>query len=380
MKDKKEILTRLAEARQQPKQTQERRDDYDYDAERSNPIEGVQRREKPANLLPNNSSAVLSSELQGVTKRPIRVAVVFMSYILFMIYSLHDMSQYNIHNDVTVTVTVPAIDTSDPVPTISNQQRQTIFQSTRPGTSEGEELCVLVRTFTGHGLALQRHIIGWAVLAEKLAQDQTNNHIQHISVYTVNTHHHQNRVDDERLTEAMHKTTDSFPDDIPMDLHFTPLPDNFVPDKQKYGYDATNHLLRLILADHKSSCDRFIITNGDNTYHNDLLKLINEQIIEEDYDLIGFDFTSHHKMMVDGIMVPNTRITTEFSRSKIDLGAAVIRRRVLTDLCQTSPFLFRQGFDKYHGPWFVSDVKFYKDAIKCNATTTVIHQVLLQHQ
>ena len=94
MKDQKEILTGLAEARQQPKQTQKRRDDYDYDAERSNPIEieGVQRREQPANLLPNNSSAFLISEPLGVTKRPRRVAVVFMSYIIMImmviIYSL----------------------------------------------------------------------------------------------------------------------------------------------------------------------------------------------------------------------------------------------------------------------------------------------------
>ena len=250
-----------------------------------------------------------------------------------------------------------------------------LFQSTVNRTSNGENLCVLVRTFINHGMTLQQQILGWADKASGL---KNNDPIQHISVFTINTHHEQNRTDDKGLVHLLQQTSELFPDALPMDLHFIPLP-KAEPVQNRYGYDATNFLLRYTLDPiHKSHCDRYIFTNGDNSYHRDLLLSVNQWIrLGLDSDLIAFDFTSHHPR--GGIL--NTKITTEFRFAEIDLGSAIVKRRVVTDHCGTPLLLFRRNPKLgAQDEWFAADFTFFEDAIRCKASGSIIRQVLFQHQ
>ena len=254
-----------------------------------------------------------------------------------------------------------------------------LYQSTNQ-KDRGENICILIRTYIGHGLALPRQIIGWATIAETVLNESTSQ-IKHMSIYTINTHHVQNRSDDEAIVNTIHQTTTLFDEkNLPMDIHFIPMPVDLVPDKGKYGYDATNYLLNLTLwQPRKKECDRYIITNGDNTYHKDLLYALNTQIQQKDFDMIAFDFTSHHKGPSNG-WIPNTKVAVEFKHGLIDLGAVVTKRRVLSDLCakdEFTPLLFHTS---YIHRWFAADWSFFEDAIRCKATTHVIPQVLLQHQ
>ena len=83
-----------------------------------------------------------------------------------------------------------------------------LFQSTVNRTSHGENLCVLVRTFINHGMTLQQQILGWADKASGL---KNNDPIQHISVFTINTHHEQNRTDDKGLGSSFATNLGTFP-------------------------------------------------------------------------------------------------------------------------------------------------------------------------
>lgn len=256
------------------------------------------------------------------------------------------------------------------IPGEINDHQKIIYQSSlTSGNGNEENLCVLVRTYLGHGLALPRQIIGWAMMAQGLGPDVP---IQRISVYVTNTHHHQDRADDEHIVQLMRQTTGFFRDGLPLDLHFIPMPDGFVPNKAFYGYDATNYLLNFTLQPNNTNCNRYIITNGDNSYHSDLLLAVNNEIRKSDSDLIGFDFTTHH--FRKGI--PNTKTNAKFRRTWIDLGAVVVRKRAITELCPQSPLLFSYE-DKFGA--YTADWNWFHKAIECNATTTVIKQVLLHH-
>jgi len=266
----------------------------------------------------------------------------------------------------SVSVRPAVIESSLPNNTV---QQKTIYQSPVQ-TVDGENLCVLIRTYVGHGLALPRQIIGWAINAQRLGPKDP---IQHVSLYTTNTHYQQNRKDDKHLVKLMDQTVSFFNDDEPsLDLHFIPLPEGFHSERENYGYDATNYLLNLTLQPAlKSQCDRYVITNGDNTYNSDLLLAINNEILKHDADVIGFDFTSRY--IRQGF--PHTKVDANFKLGFIDLGAAVIKKRAITDLCSNAPLLF-----SFESGAFVADWTFFNNLIKCNATTALVKQVLLHHQ
>lgn len=56
---------------------------------------------------------------------------------------------------------------------------------------------------------LPRQIIGWATIAETVLNESTSQ-IKHMSIYTINTHHVQNRSDDEAIVNTIHQTTTLF--------------------------------------------------------------------------------------------------------------------------------------------------------------------------
>lgn len=247
----------------------------------------------------------------------------------------------------------------------------TLYGPAQPKKS-GEHVCVLIRTYTAHGLNLAQQLLGWAHMAKGLVTDDP---IQHVSVYAVNTHYVQNRTDDEQLVRTMSKAASNIPGQIPFNMHFIELPEDFKPDKAKWGYDATNFLLSYTLDQPIGrDCTRYIFTNGDNSYHKDLLVSLNERIRNSDTDMIGFWFTSRYSSQEEDT---NHLIKTAFEPAQIDLGAALVHRHVIVELCPEGSLRFHA----YNGnTWAMADWAFYEDALRCGASKSVIPQVLFQHQ
>lgn len=100
-----------------------------------------------------------------------------------------------------------------------------------------------------------------------------------------------------------------------------------------YGYDSTDFIVSHMLHIYQNSmssrhylhmpstCDWLMLTNGDNMYNSAWFDAIAPYISKPAYDLVGWDFISHHIREGES----NQLIRIELKRKYVDLGSVIIR-------------------------------------------------------
>ncbi|CAM9599785.1 unnamed protein product [Chrysoparadoxa australica] len=205
------------------------------------------------------------------------------------------------------------------------------------------QVCVLVSTYSGHGLSL----LG-------LATSLLSSAYPFLDLILLDT---EPRRDSTTYLEA----TAHVINEMTLGLtgrkvaHISPLAQKHIIDHfpsvtaPDYGYILSDLLMQHSL--HKGTsdmladvppCDYFLLTNGDNLYSPYLMPSL-LKYLRAGVDLIGFDFTSHYQRQVKKQIGDMTKTTIlqhqtlhcQFKVSHIDKGAALIRAKTLWDLDAT---------------------------------------------
>ena len=90
---------------------------------------------------------------------------------------------------------------------------------------------------------------------------------------------------------------------------------------KSYGYDATDWALETLQA--SGGCSHFLVTNGDNRYSPDLLKVVQKEA-NDGKKLIAWDFITHYKRMSSNL------VSVQLQPGHIDLGSFVVEARVIS--------------------------------------------------
>jgi acyl transferase domain-containing protein len=141
------------------------------------------------------------------------------------------------------------------------------------------------------------------------------------------------------------------------------LEPNFKPDKETFGYDATNFVLDYLRARQSQyQCSHYMFTNGDNYYLPVLWTEL--QALLPKYNLIAWDFLTHHPR-------PHNLISVKWERGHIDLGTFIVRSNYLLENNQTLNF----------GYGFAADFEFLKKLLPLVPADKryVLHQARMAH-
>jgi len=133
-----------------------------------------------------------------------------------------------------------------------------------------------------------------------------------------------------------------------------------ISSSDDYGYKMTDAARIKLLSYTKEKegyvCDYFLFTNGDNFYlPNFLPKVV--PYMKEGKDMIAVHFWSHHM---------NQIISTAWKHRSIDLGSAVLSRKVV----------IQSAFTTYEGSWWPSDWAFFDQCLKLSNNNIIVPEYL----
>eukprot|EP01038_Epipyxis_sp_PR26KG_P010841 gene10841-14552_t len=275
--------------------------------------------------------------------------------------------------------------------------------------SNSTSLCIGIRTIEAQAPWLQ--ILTWSLIAQYTSSIYHN--FINFRIYIINT---------ESTTPSFHNILTSLAENINHDnnqrLVFI-VNDHKAPQRLHknpfYGYDSTDILTSFMLQEYqqavyheailnqqqsknkyysksyytnsynhhqKPPCEWILLTNGDNLYNSAWFDTIASQLLNNNIDIIGFDFVTHHsrsrtRNKSSKNNNPNQPIRAQFRRGYIDLGSFIARARLY--LSSNAQFLSDSIFtrDLFARDYFtimkiISKAK--ADAIK------IIHRCLLFHQ
>ncbi|KAJ3305442.1 hypothetical protein HDV03_001536 [Kappamyces sp. JEL0829] len=159
-------------------------------------------------------------------------------------------------------------------------------------------------------------------------------------------------------------------------------------DPHEYGYAYTDAAADLMLRDQQAyPCDYFIFTNGDNLYSKGLVDDYLAKDMEDDLDIVGFDFVSHHPRESAGtdryIENDGTRIgiRADFQMSFLDLGAFMIKASFMEQQqLRFVPIGLRYFQDHPYGPLFFADGMLIEEASRRTEKKKIHRQTLMLHQ
>lgn len=224
-----------------------------------------------------------------------------------------------------------------------------------PHTNGVYRVCVLVRTYPK-----QEHQL--IALLYSLLSTRTSS--ISLSVYLLNTHSGGVR-DDSWMVPIIELLNRQFAD-APVSI----WSHNLTAISGFYGYDVTDAALAAVLAD--GCCTYLLITNGDNLYSVDLFSAV-EPWITRQYDMIAWDFISHHPR--NG--TSNLKIEVQLKRQHVDLGAVLFR----ADFVQAAGAKFLpqgpQTSDLFARDWWFVDMLLQSSV---HPTIHLLHRVLFFHQ
>lgn len=133
-----------------------------------------------------------------------------------------------------------------------------------------------------------------------------------------------------------------------------------------YGYVHTDLAVEKLLEE-DSSCNYFMITNGDNFYISGFSDKYIDPLMKQGYELIGFGFVSHHFEYL--------HFETEFRVGRIDLGAFVVRRDVIKKVENRFKHVVQDSDD-----FFTADGQFVEKVSKTVRKKIMLKNVLLIHE
>lgn len=156
-------------------------------------------------------------------------------------------------------------------------------------------------------------------------------------------------------------------------LYGYPLTDNlrhFLVEKDTCNYQSS--IFNNIQTKSLPTCEWIMFTNGDNAYSSSWLKSI-LRYMNPDYDIIAWDFITHHMRN----NLSNQKISTNFTRKFIDLGSVIVRKSLFDQ--SKVQFLDKSVFtvDLFARDYFTIETLKAQTEFK---RTIIIPEVLFFHQ
>lgn len=229
-------------------------------------------------------------------------------------------------------------------------------------------LCVIMRTYEKQSHLLSVHLLAWEAIA--------NTSLRPIRIFLVNTD--RLKKDSRFIIEAVNKIYNS-----PRML-FAYLVTHFQEELtfDDYGYGVTQLIIdQLLNTDKNYECTTYLITNGDNYYHPEVLVHtgLNGPDDLPSPQLIAVDFISHHMRSIRGGIarrkLHNQVIYSKFKRKYVDLGAVFLHHSVFHQCPRVYFQVYKSSKDNFALDWF-----FFNELLKCHISTNIVREVLFVHQ
>ena len=152
-----------------------------------------------------------------------------------------------------------------------------------------------------------------------------------------------------------------------------------------YGYSYTDAALNYLMKkDTTEQCQYFLITNGDNLYTKSFVDDYISKDMNESYDIIGYDFISHHKRIssqVDRYIYNDgsrVHVDADFVRSRLDLGAFIIKKEFLRQYDELR--FLKQKLASRNSIYHDADGYFIEYANSKTEKKIIHRQILFMHQ
>jgi hypothetical protein len=152
-----------------------------------------------------------------------------------------------------------------------------------------------------------------------------------------------------------------------------------------FGYGHTDAALNYLSKNGTTEqCHYFLITNGDNLYTKSFVDDYILKDMNEDYDIIGFDFISHYHLgtkRVDGYIHSDgskVHLEAKFETFGIDLGAFIFKKDLLTQFDELRFVKQKQG--KSDSRYQYADGYFVEYANSKTEKKIIHRQILFMHQ
>ena len=229
-------------------------------------------------------------------------------------------------------------------------------------------VCVLVRTYHGHRVHLPGLLTSLFVAAEAL-------HGVFVDVFLVNTEPGASSPSGSPFPDVLRQMKEAadrgeYGGDGRSSVTVLDAPPNLPWSPEAFGYEFTDWALQRILELGSSRCRWMMFTNGDNYYMPYLFTEL-EEYIYRGFDMIAFDFITHHFRLYTNV------VHVKMRRGHVDLGAVLISR----DVIQGAPeAVFLPGNDT--GDKVARDFHFIKRMSRRipPERTVLVHRVLFSHQ